>query len=194
MGTFTTERKMNQMFHWMYKCEASAWRFHSLPNMLMRGKPSAFACTALPVIAQICGPIIGMETMVGNEYFEVPFDSNMNLTKNRPLVRGQISPLHVVGFTLACGVPGIIVLTLAVNPLTGPLGALNIFLYTCCYTPLKRLSITNTWVGAVVGAIPPVMNWTAATGALDTHNVHTHTHTNTVLIPHLMFHDEAVGL
>lgn len=102
-----------------------------------------------------------------NQYFEVPFDSNMNRTKNRPLVRGQISPLHAVSFALACGIPGVALLTLAVNPLTGFLGALNIFLYTCCYTPLKRLSITNTWVGAVVGAIPPVMGWTAATGCLD---------------------------
>ncbi|XP_035002264.1 protoheme IX farnesyltransferase, mitochondrial [Hippoglossus stenolepis] len=101
-----------------------------------------------------------------NQYFEVPFDSNMNRTKNRPLVRGQISPLHAVSFALACGIPGVALLTLAVNPLTGFLGALNIFLYTCCYTPLKRLSITNTWVGAVVGAIPPVMGWTAATGCL----------------------------
>ncbi|TDG97810.1 hypothetical protein EPR50_G00211740 [Perca flavescens] len=102
-----------------------------------------------------------------NQYFEVPFDSNMNRTKNRPLVRGQISPLHAVSFALACGIPGVALLTLAVNPLTGFLGALNIFLYTCCYTPLKRLSITNTWVGAVVGAIPPVMGWTAATGCLE---------------------------
>ncbi|XP_026206959.1 protoheme IX farnesyltransferase, mitochondrial [Anabas testudineus] len=102
-----------------------------------------------------------------NQYFEVPFDSNMNRTKNRPLVRGQISPLHAVSFALACGVPGVALLTLAVNPLTGFLGALNIFLYTCCYTPLKRLSITNTWVGALVGAIPPVMGWTAATGSLE---------------------------
>ncbi|XP_007248804.3 protoheme IX farnesyltransferase, mitochondrial [Astyanax mexicanus] len=102
-----------------------------------------------------------------NQYFEVPFDSNMNRTKNRPLVRGQISPLHAVSFALACGVPGVTLLTLAVNPLTGFLGALNIFLYTCCYTPLKRLSITNTWVGSVVGAIPPIMGWTAATGMLE---------------------------
>lgn len=77
------------------------------------------------------------------------------------------SPLHAVSFALACGVPGVALLALAVNPLTGFLGALNIFLYTCCYTPLKRLSIANTWVGAVVGAIPPVMGWTAATGCLE---------------------------
>lgn len=79
----------------------------------------------------------------------------------------HISPLHAVSFALACGVPGIALLTWAVNPLTGFLGALNIILYTCCYTPLKRLTIVNTWVGAVVGAIPPVMGWTAATGCLE---------------------------
>ncbi|XP_023672804.2 protoheme IX farnesyltransferase, mitochondrial [Paramormyrops kingsleyae] len=102
-----------------------------------------------------------------NQYFEVPFDSNMNRTKNRPLVRGQISPLHAVAFAASCAVPGVGLLALAVNPLTGFLGALNIVLYTCCYTPLKRLSIANTWVGALVGAIPPIMGWTAATGSLD---------------------------
>ncbi|GAB1296230.1 Protoheme IX farnesyltransferase, mitochondrial [Apodemus speciosus] len=102
-----------------------------------------------------------------NQFFEVPFDSNMNRTKNRPLVRGQISPLLAVSFATCCAVPGVALLTWGVNPLTGALGVFNIFLYTCCYTPLKRISITNTWVGAVVGAIPPVMGWTAATGSLD---------------------------
>lgn len=102
-----------------------------------------------------------------NQFFEVPFDSNMNRTKNRPLVRGQISPLLAVSFATCCAVPGVALLTWGVNPLTGALGAFNIFLYTCCYTPLKRISIVNTWVGAVVGAIPPVMGWTAVTGSLD---------------------------
>lgn len=102
-----------------------------------------------------------------NQFFEVPFDSNMNRTKNRPLVRGQISPLLAVAFATCCAVPGVALLTWGVNPLTGALGFFNIVLYTCCYTPLKRVSIANTWVGAVVGAIPPVMGWTAATGSLD---------------------------
>lgn len=99
----------------------------------------------------------------------------------------SLSPLHAVSFALACGIPGVTLLTLAVNPLTGFLGALNIFLYTCCYTPLKRISITNTWVGSVVGAIPPIMGWTAATGALDpgltnTHAYTLHTHTLHTLV------------
>ncbi|XP_062416232.1 protoheme IX farnesyltransferase, mitochondrial [Pungitius pungitius] len=115
----------------------------------------------------VCVSCIDPPVFLSLQYFEVPFDSNMNRTKNRPLVRGQISPLHAVCFAAACGVPGVALLTLAVNPLTGFLGALNIFLYTCCYTPLKRHSIANTWVGALVGAIPPVMGWTAATGCLE---------------------------
>ena len=92
-----------------------------------------------------------------NQFFEVPFDSNTNRTKNRPLVRGQISPLLALSFTTCCVVPGVALLTWGVNPLTGALGLFNIFLYTCCYTPLKRVSIANTWVGAVVGAIP--LSW-----------------------------------
>ncbi|XP_062967564.1 protoheme IX farnesyltransferase, mitochondrial isoform X3 [Cynocephalus volans] len=105
------------------------------------------------------------------KFFEVPFDSNMNRTKNRPLVRGQISPLLAMSFATCCAVPGVALLTCGVNPLTGALGVFNIFLYTCCYTPLKRISIANTWVGAIVGAIPPVMGWTAATGSLDADNL-----------------------
>lgn len=77
------------------------------------------------------------------------------------------SPLLAVSFATCCAVPGVALLTWGVNPLTGALGLFNIFLYTCCYTPLKRISIANTWVGAVVGAIPPLMGWTAATGSLD---------------------------
>ncbi|XP_035389454.1 protoheme IX farnesyltransferase, mitochondrial [Electrophorus electricus] len=172
------------------RMEARQWkelrvRYSELPGIYAR--LSKVKLTALVVMTTAAGyamapvpfdPVMFVLASVGtglsscmansiNQYFEVPFDSNMNRTKNRPLVRGQISPLHAVSFALACGIPGVTLLTLAVNPLTGFLGALNIFLYTCCYTPLKRLSIANTWVGSVVGAIPPIMGWTAATGALD---------------------------
>ncbi|CAB4042970.1 Protoheme IX farnesyltransferase, mitochondrial [Paramuricea clavata] len=52
-------------------------------------------------------------------------------------------------------------------PLTDGLWASTLILYTTVYTPLKRLSIANTWVGSVVGALPPLMGWTACTGTLD---------------------------
>ena len=70
-------------------------------------------------------------------------------------------------FAAVTGAGGVLLLYALVNPLTAELGALNLFLYTCVYTPMKRLSILNTWAGAVVGAIPPVMGWTACTGTLD---------------------------
>ncbi|MEJ1273084.1 heme Afarnesyltransferase cytochrome c oxidase assembly factor 10 [Cricetulus griseus] len=96
--------------------------------------------------------------------FYVGTAQNVDLgNPNRP----YYSPLLAVCFATCCAVPGVALLTWGVNPLTGALGIFNIFLYTCCYTPLKRISIANTWVGAVVGAIPPVMGWTAATGSLD---------------------------
>ncbi|KAK6187147.1 hypothetical protein SNE40_005235 [Patella caerulea] len=102
-----------------------------------------------------------------NQFFEVPYDSQMNRTKNRVLVRGYLSPLHAVGFATVCGVTGVSILSLGVNNLTAVLGGVNLLLYTLAYTPMKRYSTANTWVGAVVGAIPPMMGWTAVTGSLD---------------------------
>ena len=71
-----------------------------------------------------------------------------------------------MSFGVVSGITGSAILMLGVNPLTASLGIFNIGLYSAIYTPMKRLSITNTWVGSVVGAIPPVMGWTACTGSL----------------------------
>ena len=54
-----------------------------------------------------------------------------------------------------------------VNPTASILAVGNLFLYTSIYTPMKRLSILNTWVGSIVGAIPPIIGWVSATGTLD---------------------------
>lgn len=62
---------------------------------------------------------------------------------------------------------GLAVLLVGTNSLVASLAGGNILLYTCVYTPLKRVSKFNTWVGSVVGAIPPLMGWAAATGSLD---------------------------
>ena len=78
-----------------------------------------------------------------------------------------ISPLHAALFGLTCGVSGTCILWNAVNPLTSSLGLANMFLYVAAYTPLKRISIVNTWVGSVVGSIPPLMGWAACMGSLD---------------------------
>jgi len=102
-----------------------------------------------------------------NQWLEVPFDSQMSRTQNRVLVRGRLSPLHVVLFGATTGVLGVSVLLSQVNGLTAALGAATLLLYTSVYTPMKRLSILNTWVGSVVGALPPLMGWAACTGGLN---------------------------
>ncbi|CAH2086776.1 unnamed protein product [Euphydryas editha] len=102
-----------------------------------------------------------------NQYHEVPFDAQMSRTKNRVLVKGLLEPAHAIGFAAASSITGLSVLYFGVNPLTAALGAGNLILYSFIYTPLKRISITNTWLGSVVGAIPPLMGWAGCAGALD---------------------------
>ncbi len=99
-----------------------------------------------------------------NQLLEEPFDAQMIRTRNRPLVRRAITPLHAFGFALITGALGPAVLYVLVNPLTAAIGAANIMLYAGVYTPLKRRTTWNTWVGAVVGALPPLMGWTACGG------------------------------
>ncbi|KAI9564337.1 hypothetical protein GHT06_008075 [Daphnia sinensis] len=102
-----------------------------------------------------------------NQFFEVPFDSQMARTSNRVLVRGLLSPLHAVTFAAVSGTTGLIILNYGVNGVCASLGALTLALYTLVYTPMKRSSIANTWVGSVVGALPPLMGYAGCTGYLD---------------------------
>lgn len=88
----------------------------------------------------------------------------MTRTRNRPLVRGLISTRGAALFAILAGVGGVLALYYGVNPTTACLGAANIGLYAAVYTPMKRISVLNTWVGALVGALPPLMGWTAAAG------------------------------
>lgn len=102
-----------------------------------------------------------------NQLFERSYDADMKRTSNRVLVQGIISPLHACSFAVTSAVLGGSILFFACNELTAALGLLNIALYAFVYTPMKRWTIYNTWVGSVVGAIPPLMGWVAATGSLN---------------------------
>ncbi|XP_020291281.1 protoheme IX farnesyltransferase, mitochondrial [Pseudomyrmex gracilis] len=99
-----------------------------------------------------------------NQIFEVPFDAQMKRTKNRTLVCGRLTTVHAAVFATISGVVGLSLLYHQVNSVTAILGAVNVVLYTLVYTPMKRISIANTWIGSVVGAIPPLMGWAACTG------------------------------
>ena len=101
-----------------------------------------------------------------NQLQEIPFDAQMARTRTRPLVRRAITPTHAAGFAAVTGIAGPTILWTMVNPITAVLGAGNIILYAGVYTWMKRRSVANTWVGSVVGAIPPLMGWTASGGKL----------------------------
>lgn len=97
---------------------------------------------------------------------EPEFDRRMIRTSSRPVVKGIISPQQAFKFAAVTGSIGSAILYFGVNPIVAALGLSNIVLYGWCYTSLKRKSILNTWVGAIVGAIPPLMGWAASSSLL----------------------------
>jgi heme o synthase len=99
-----------------------------------------------------------------NQIIEREHDKLMTRTKLRPLVTNSISVSSALAFGISTGTIGTILLTFLCTPTTGILGVSTILLYALVYTPLKRVTRFNTEVGAIVGAIPPVMGWTAAMG------------------------------
>jgi protoheme IX farnesyltransferase len=101
-----------------------------------------------------------------NQLVERAYDALMPRTRNRPLPGGRITPGEALAFGVVLGVAGVGYLLLTVNLLTALLGAFTLASYVWVYTPLKRVTSLNTVIGAVPGAIPAMMGWAAATGAL----------------------------
>jgi protoheme IX farnesyltransferase len=101
-----------------------------------------------------------------NQLLEREYDAKMRRTQNRPLPAGHLEPAMVMIFGGVCATAGLVYLALAVNLLTSFIGAVTLVSYLFIYTPLKRVTWLNTIVGAVPGALPPVMGWTAARGQL----------------------------
>uniref|UniRef100_A0A7R9URP9 Heme O synthase n=1 Tax=Diacronema lutheri TaxID=2081491 RepID=A0A7R9URP9_DIALT len=100
-----------------------------------------------------------------NQIYERDRDGRMRRTMRRPLPAGHMSVPHALAFALGSGTAGVGLLAACANPLTAALGLANIALYAAVYTPLKVRSHRNTEVGAIVGALPPLMGWTAATNS-----------------------------
>ena len=97
-----------------------------------------------------------------NQWLERDYDAMMRRTEDRPLPSGRLQPGTVLILGGACGGIGLIYLAVAVNLLTSLLGAITLGSYLFIYTPLKRVTTLNTIVGAIPGALPPLMGWAAA--------------------------------
>ena len=103
-----------------------------------------------------------------NQFIERDTDARMDRTANRPLPAGRMQPGEVLAFGIAAGAFGCVYLAATVNLLTMALAAATLLIYALAYTPLKRATSLCTAVGAIAGALPPVLGWSAASGTLGT--------------------------
>ncbi len=116
--------------------------------------------------------LIGTALLVGasntlNMYLERDVDPLMQRTRERPLPRASLSPETALSFGVSLACVAVPLVFLGSNFLTGILGLFALGSYIAIYTPLKRRSAIALFVGAVPGALPPLMGWTAVTGRLD---------------------------
>jgi len=102
-----------------------------------------------------------------NMYLERETDALMPRTMHRPLPAGRMNPSLALGFGLLLAGISVPLLFLGVGPLPGLLASSALVIYVLIYTPMKRYTAASLLVGAVAGAIPPLIGWTAATGRLD---------------------------
>lgn len=142
-----------------------------LSTLVLATTMSGFVMAPVPL-----DPMLLLYTSVGtgltiasasanNQILEIEFDKLMVRTKGRVLPMNKLTREHAIAFSSIIGVLGTGILYTQVNPLAAGLAAGNILLYSYVYTPMKRATPFNTWVGSIVGAVPPMIGWVAATGS-----------------------------
>src|SRR5512136_3464233 len=112
------------------------------------------------------GMVVGAANVLNN-YLERDVDGLMRRTRERPLPAGRVEPGTALALGIALPAFAIPMLAFAANPLTALLALVALVSYAFVYTPMKRRTTAALFVGALPGAIPPLMGWTAATGRLD---------------------------
>jgi len=111
--------------------------------------------------------LVGAGASAFNQWLEREIDGRMDRTADRPLPAGRLGAREVLWLGSAATLIGLAYLAIWVGPLTAVLGLATWVLYVCVYTPLKLRTHANTMVGAVAGAMPVLMGWTAVGGRLD---------------------------
>ena len=102
-----------------------------------------------------------------NQWWERRLDALMHRTRTRPVPAGRMRPLEALVLGAVLSIFGVAYLAIVCNILSATLAAITIVVYIFAYTPLKRTSTANTAVGAIPGAIPPMIGWAAARGTID---------------------------
>ena len=102
-----------------------------------------------------------------NQWWEYNLDALMQRTRSRPVPSGRMRPRDAFILGSALSIFGVAYLAFVCNALSAALAAITIIIYIFAYTPLKRVSTFNTALGAVPGALPPMIGWAAARGTLN---------------------------
>ena len=112
------------------------------------------------------GFLVSGSAIVINQIIEKDIDKLMKRTMNRPIPTGKVGIGEAIVLASLLGVSGLAILLLYTNPATAALSLLSLILYAFVYTPLKRKGPIAVFVGAIPGALPPMLGWLAATGTL----------------------------
>jgi len=120
---------------------------------------------------RVVGTVVGTALVAGgasafNQVIERVPDSLMRRTRTRPVPDGRLQPFESLAFGMALSVVGLAILAAAVNPLSAAVALTTLLTYALIYTPLKRRSSFATVIGAIPGALPPVIGWAAARNSL----------------------------
>jgi protoheme IX farnesyltransferase len=101
-----------------------------------------------------------------NQVLERNLDRLMDRTKNRPIAAGRMSPEAGIFISSLMGIAGFLILYFKLNALSGWLGLSAMLMYVLVYTPLKQYTPIAVFIGAIPGAMPPLLGWAAATGTV----------------------------
>ncbi|MEM8896015.1 MAG: heme o synthase [Bacteroidota bacterium] len=112
------------------------------------------------------GLLISGASITLNQIAEREYDRLMSRTQNRPLPTGRLSVKQAYSFAFLTGLAGLLLLAATTNLLTVALSIVSIILYSFIYTPLKRVGPIAVFVGAIPGALPPLIGWVAATSTI----------------------------
>ena len=113
------------------------------------------------IVLALSGYMVTGSSVINNQVLEIEYDNKMDRTKNRPLPTNKISSTNALIVSLVLMTFGLLMMAVYLNYLTALISLLSLLIYTFIYTPLKRVGPIAVFVGAIPGALPPLIGWVA---------------------------------
>lgn len=113
------------------------------------------------IVLAVSGYMVTGSSVINNQILEVEYDKKMERTKNRPIPTNRISSFNALIVSFVLMTLGLLLMSLYLNYLTAFISLISLLIYTFIYTPLKRVGPIAVFVGAIPGALPPLIGWVA---------------------------------